>query len=274
MSFTLTAGYTFSAGDVVTATRLNTLPTVADNQLYKFSDGTAAAPSVTFNSDSDNGFYYIAANNFGIACNGTTIGNFSTTGLNNIVIGATTPLAGSFTTLTTTGVTAVSMSATAPFIKFTGSTATQVWNEGDAGGFGGTAGHFSIYDATNAKNIIDITANGGAIAVTSTAVTMSGTLTITGAVTGLSFNATSGRRFKENITRLNHCLDAVLALRPVRYDMIQGAKEQIGFIAEEVGEIEPSVIGPDKESLDYSKLTAVLAGAVQELSARMNRAGI
>ena len=98
MSFTLTTGYTWLSGDVVTTTRLNTLPTVADNQLYKFSDGTAAAPSITINSDADNGFYYIGANNFGIACNGTTIGNFSSTGLNNCVIGATTPLASAFTT--------------------------------------------------------------------------------------------------------------------------------------------------------------------------------
>lgn len=102
-TFTLTAGYTWTAGDVVTATRLNTVPTIAAAQSYSFADGTAAAPSISFNSDSDNGFYYIGANNFGIACGGATIGNFSTTGLNNCAIGVTTPLAGWFTTLTSTG---------------------------------------------------------------------------------------------------------------------------------------------------------------------------
>lgn len=182
-SLTNTIGYTFVDGEVLTAAKFVLLgvPTISAGYTYAFGDGSAAAPAITFNSDSDNGFYYIGANNFGIACSGATVGNFSTTGLNNCVIGATTPLAGNFTTITTTSVTAATMTAATPCLRFVGTTATQTWISGDAGATGGTAGHFVLYDVTNSKNVMDTAPNGGAVAITSTALTTSGTLTVTGA---------------------------------------------------------------------------------------------
>lgn len=44
-------------------------------------DGTAAAPSITFNGDTDTGFYRIGANNLGAAVNGAKVLDLSTTGL-------------------------------------------------------------------------------------------------------------------------------------------------------------------------------------------------
>ncbi|MEA2937723.1 MAG: hypothetical protein QOC56_1227 [Alphaproteobacteria bacterium] len=47
----------------------------------KFSPGSAAAPSITFNGDADTGFYRIGANNIGVAVNGAKVLDVSTTGL-------------------------------------------------------------------------------------------------------------------------------------------------------------------------------------------------
>ena len=44
-------------------------------------DGTAAAPSVSFTSDSDSGLYRIGANNVGVAVNGAKVLDVATTGL-------------------------------------------------------------------------------------------------------------------------------------------------------------------------------------------------
>ena len=47
----------------------------------KQSNGTVAVPSLTYAGDIDTGFYYIGANSFGIAVNGTSLITFSTLGL-------------------------------------------------------------------------------------------------------------------------------------------------------------------------------------------------
>lgn len=63
MSFTVTPGYVFNAGETVTATKLNLdgSPTIADGQSYPFGIGTAAAPSISFSSSTSSaatGFYF------------------------------------------------------------------------------------------------------------------------------------------------------------------------------------------------------------------------
>ena len=47
---------------------------------YIVPAGTAAAPSVTFNSDTDTGFYRVGANEIGVAVNGASVGSFSSSG--------------------------------------------------------------------------------------------------------------------------------------------------------------------------------------------------
>jgi hypothetical protein len=104
MALTLTPAYVWADGDLVTSTRLNSTatPTIANGLTYAFGDGTAASPSITFNTDSDNGFYFVAANSFGIACGGASIGFFNTSGLQGCAIGATSASTAKFTTLVTT----------------------------------------------------------------------------------------------------------------------------------------------------------------------------
>lgn len=60
MPFVTTTGYNWSNGEVITAIKLNAagLPTIADNQVFGFSNGTAAAPSWYFASDTNTGMYW------------------------------------------------------------------------------------------------------------------------------------------------------------------------------------------------------------------------
>lgn len=76
MAITVTPGYVWINGEVITATKLNSAatPTIAGNQSFLFSDGAAATPSISFNSDSDTGFYYFASNTIGWAANGINYG--------------------------------------------------------------------------------------------------------------------------------------------------------------------------------------------------------
>ena len=96
--------------------------------------------------------------------------------------------------------------------------------------------------------------------------------TATGALT----NATSDARLKENIFEIQSGLDKVMAMRPITYTWkdtdFYGDQTEMGFIAQEMREICPEVVGENSDgmlSLDYAKLVAVQAKAIQELAARV-----
>ena len=79
----------------------------------------------------------------------------------------------------------------------------------------------------------------------------------------------SSRRWKTNIHPLNDALHKVEQLRGVSYDMKASGKHEIGVIAEEVGKVLPEVVtfeanGKDAQSVDYSRLTALLIEAMKE----------
>ncbi len=88
----------------------------------------------------------------------------------------------------------------------------------------------------------------------------------------------SSERFKQNIEPINYGLSQVMELNPVQFDWkpgyIPNPTHQIGFIAEQVAPIIPEVIGYDSSgqiaNLDYPKLTAVLAKAIQELNSKVD----
>jgi len=84
----------------------------------------------------------------------------------------------------------------------------------------------------------------------------------------------SSRRWKTDIHTINDPLGKVERLRGVTYRPKEGGAEQIGLIAEEVGEVLPEIVqyeenGVDAQSLDYSRLVAVLIEAVKEQQKRI-----
>ena len=91
----------------------------------------------------------------------------------------------------------------------------------------------------------------------------------------------SDARFKDNVVEIENALALVRELRGVRYDWNRpefpdrgfSDRRQLGFIAQEVNEVLPEVVTEGSDgylALDYSKLTPVLAGAVQELATRVD----
>ncbi|MCX7651318.1 MAG: tail fiber domain-containing protein, partial [Bacteroidia bacterium] len=82
----------------------------------------------------------------------------------------------------------------------------------------------------------------------------------------------SDERAKQEVVSLHGGLESAKKLRPVRYLWKDTQTEQIGFIAQEVGEHMPSaqVLTADSlQGVDYVALTAVLVKAVQELSEKV-----
>jgi hypothetical protein len=98
--------------------------------------------------------------------------------------------------------------------------------------------------------------------------------------TGVLTNSSSDARMKTDVEPIGagDALGLVNALRPVRYRWgekyaaTRGEQVEMGLIAQEVRAHVPEVIGENEDgmlSVDYPKLTALLIGAVQALTARV-----
>ena len=99
-----------------------------------------------------------------------------------------------------------------------------------------------------------------------------GQINSNGAATA-AFGSFSDSRLKENIADLPSQLANIMALRPVEFDYIasEGGGHQIGFIAQEVKEIYPDLVGEREDGMytltDMNKNDARLIKAIQEQQA-------
>ena len=91
-----------------------------------------------------------------------------------------------------------------------------------------------------------------------------------------AFLYNSDERLKKDIAPLTSNLSKVLQIQPVSYlwkDPSRGAGLQIGFIAQQVQSIVPELVHSDAsttlESIDYTRLTPLLVGSVQELNQKI-----
>jgi len=87
-------------------------------------------------------------------------------------------------------------------------------------------------------------------------------------VVGQIFSGSS-KRWKRNIRTIKGALSKVIRLRGISYNRQNDDKQNIGLVAEEVGEVIPEIVayeenGKDAQGLDYSRLVAVLIEAVKE----------
>jgi len=86
-----------------------------------------------------------------------------------------------------------------------------------------------------------------------------------------AFGSYSDIRLKENVVDLPSQLANIMALRPVEFDWKDGSGHQIGFIAQEVNEIYPDLVGENADGMltltDMNKNDARLIKAIQELKA-------
>ena len=97
-----------------------------------------------------------------------------------------------------------------------------------------------------------------------------------GRATNSAWATSSDMRVKENIVELDSSLDVINSLRPVKFDYIDGAKDQINFIAQEFKEVIPDAVTLTEEQglddfhvLDTSMLVPMLVKAVQELTTKV-----
>lgn len=101
--------------------------------------------------------------------------------------------------------------------------------------------------------------------------TFSGNISVgnTGTSVG-GWYVSSDSRLKTNITPLTNILPKLDNINAVGFNWKTGGARQIGFIAQEVEKEFPELVNTDDKgykSLDYSKMSAVLLGAVKELKA-------
>ena len=94
---------------------------------------------------------------------------------------------------------------------------------------------------------------------------------------GIDYGATSSRRWKTNITNIPSPLEKIAQLRGVYFDWDEahGGHHDVGFIAEEIGEVLPEIVGYEKNGidatgLDYSKMTPLLVEAVNAMRKEHN----
>lgn len=89
-----------------------------------------------------------------------------------------------------------------------------------------------------------------------------------------AFGSFSDSRLKENITALPNQLANICNLKPCEFDYKDGSGHQIGFIAQEMQEVYPDVVGEGEDEMltitGWSKTEARLVKAIQELSAELN----
>jgi hypothetical protein len=78
---------------------------------------------------------------------------------------------------------------------------------------------------------------------------------------------------KENVADLDGQLAKILALKPRKFDFINGPKDCTGFIAQEMETVYPDVVGEDSDGFKIiggiSVMEARLIKAIQELTARV-----
>jgi len=88
----------------------------------------------------------------------------------------------------------------------------------------------------------------------------------------------SSLRYKQNVEKLSYGLDDLMKLNPVSFQYTEtfaptDRKRKIGFIAEEVAPLIPEVVAYDDlgrpDSIDYPKMTSLLAKAIQELNIKV-----
>lgn len=93
-----------------------------------------------------------------------------------------------------------------------------------------------------------------------------------GEIEGASFNATSDRRLKENIIPFSS-EKSILDLPIYKYDYIEGTKNNIGCIAQELQEICPELVSENENgylAVKESKLVYLLLEEIKKLEARIS----
>jgi hypothetical protein len=131
----------------------------------------------------------------------------------------------------------------------------------------------------NTSGVLKTTNGTASTSTTTGALQVTGGAGITGAIYyGGTLNAASDRRIKKDITNTEYGLKEILQLRPVDYKLISNNENEIGFIAQELKQVLPTVVNGIEGDLEkgellsvkYQNLIPVLTKSIQELNAQKN----
>jgi hypothetical protein len=165
--------------------------------------------------------------------------------------------------------------------KWTPVAPSEITNEfadgGDTAGAARTLGNKDSYalSFTTADTTRMQIKNNGYIGIGSTGNDVTHMLTLPNDSTGnngkakaFAYATYSSRRYKENIELIKDPLDLINRIEGVTYTWKDSGYSDIGFVAEDVGKIIPSIVdyepnGTDAIAMDYTRLNAVLVEAVK-----------
>lgn len=134
-----------------------------------------------------------------------------------------------------------------------------------SGGTGAvTISNTGVTSLAGTASQVSVSAATGAVTVS-----LPSSVTISGTMTAGAFNSTSTKRVKKGIKKLGKSyLSKFADLKPREYDRRDYQAHEFGFIAEEMAEVYPEIVGKDEAGqatgIDYGKLAAVLTAKVQE----------
>ena len=232
-----------------------------------FAAGSAAAPAISFDNDSDSGFFQAATNQPGVSAAGSQVARFNPGGLNVTGVVTATSFVGSGEGLT--GVASTDNIQTATPAKFlsdvsiTGVTTVGVVTGGtsvSATHFYGDGAALTGIDATSLKD------SGGNIKAQANP---NGVI-ITGILTATDVDSTSDVRLKTNIQVVDGALDKVNQLRGVSFDWKESGESSYGVIAQELESVLPELVhGDDPKRVNYNGIIGVLIESIKELSAKV-----
>jgi hypothetical protein len=265
-----------------------------DNAFFGFFAGNVNTTS--FNSFFGSLAGAVNTNGSGNAFFGYKSGNANVTGLNNAFFGYQSGLVNTSSNNTFFGSQAGSANTSGGFNTFIG---TFAGNTNTTGNRNTIIGYGA--DVASPDLIFSTAIGAGAIVTTSHTIvigTSNETVEINGpssfespitfsGVTGggsislcLTNNAvvaqcSSSLRYKSGIQTFTGGLDIVRRLRPISFDWKEGGRRDVGFAAEEVGEIEPLLATYNKdgqiEGVKYGQITTVLVNAVKEQQSQIEQ---
>lgn len=247
--------------------------------------GTAGAPALAFESDTDLGLYRATTDDLGIVAGGSWVARFRTGDI-----------------ITSVPIRASAGGPTAPTFSFDSDSNTGMYSGGaDSLRFatGGTfrfliAPHFGSNttgidaSSTTARVAIDAdsiqavnsaslaaifgrNSNGGVVDFRRSG-TQVGTVAVT--TTNTAYNTSSDARLKHNIVPFTGALDLLGRLKVRSYQWKATNVREVGLIAQEVEEVIPQVVqvpkgGVENYQVDYGRLTPWVIRGVQELMDRI-----
>jgi hypothetical protein len=248
-------------------------------------DGSASAPAITNDGDTNTGIFFPAADTIAFAEGGVECARFNADA--QFVAAAGTA---SLPVITTTGdVNTGIFFPAADTIAFAegGAEAMRIDSSGNL--LLNTtsqlfSGKFFVAVPCNTLNPIALqnTVTQGAgqsfMFMANSAGNKAGSIDHTGTTT-VAYTTSSDYRMKENIAPMTGALTAVLQLKPCTYTWKEDGKAGQGFIAHELQEVVPDCVSGAKDAvdaegkpvyqgIDTSFLVATLTAAIQELSAK------